>query len=192
MSGYTLIIGLLLLASDVRGNQGVMYYLRKLFFSGSRLCQGMLLSFLLSGFLQEGTQQQTSFQGTIWLSGCPCWIEGDPVLGGCCRSHGPYKVGPSSATTPIKGSLIHDGGTSNAPSTLQDNPVELGQHSCCPLPRPSGGIACYKQGFRLSKTSHDLDEAVLDFLSKHLAPQTTSGYGYAFRKFWTFLCAATG
>ena len=27
--------------SDVRGVQGVMYYLRKLFFSGSRLCQGI-------------------------------------------------------------------------------------------------------------------------------------------------------
>ena len=23
----------------------------------------------------------------------------DPVLGGCCRRHGPYRVGPSSATT---------------------------------------------------------------------------------------------
>ena len=44
-----------------------MCYLRKLFFYGSRLCQGMLLSFLLGGFLQEGTQQQTSFQGTFWL-----------------------------------------------------------------------------------------------------------------------------
>ena len=47
-------------------------YLRKLFFSGSRLCLRMLLSFLLSG----GTQQKTSFQDTIWLSGCPCWTGG--------------------------------------------------------------------------------------------------------------------
>ena len=49
----------------------------------------------------------------------------DPVLGGCCRRHGPYRVGPSSATTLKKGSLTqnnqsvifatrHDGGTSNA------------------------------------------------------------------------------
>ena len=30
--------------------------------------------------------------------------------------------------------------------------------------RASGDIACYKQEFRLSKTSHGLDEAVLDFL----------------------------
>ena len=56
--------------------QGVMCYLRKLFFSGSRLCQGMFLSFLLSDFLQEGTQQRTSFQGSIWLSGYPCWTGG--------------------------------------------------------------------------------------------------------------------
>ena len=36
--------------------------------------------------------------------------------GDCCRSHGPYYVGPSSATTPKKGSLTHGGGTSNAAS----------------------------------------------------------------------------
>ena len=142
----------------------------------------MLLSFLLCGFLQEGTQQQTSFQGTIWLSGYPCWTGGcsspfwifsvfnqvDPVLGGCCRSHGPYKVGPSSATTPKKGSLTHDGGTSNAASSLQDFPGDSGQQSCCPLPGASGGIACYKQEFGLSKTGHGLDDAVLDLLPKHL------------------------
>ena len=32
----------------------------------------------------------------------------------------------------------------------------------------SGGFACYRQEFGLSKTSHDLDDAVLDLLSKHL------------------------
>ena len=32
----------------------------------------------------------------------------------------------------------------------------------------SGGIACYKQEFGLSKTSHGLDDAVLDLLPKHL------------------------
>ena len=37
-----------------------------------------------------------------------------------------------------------------------------------------------------------LDEAVLDSLLRHLAPQTASRYGYTFRKFRTFLCAATG
>ena len=115
VSGYTLIIGLLLLTSDVRGVQGVMYYLRRLFFSGSRLCHGMLLSILLSRFLQERTQQQIFFRGTIWLSGCSCWtgrcsvpfwiISGRKqtrlilILGGCCRRHCPYKVGPSSSTT---------------------------------------------------------------------------------------------
>ena len=31
-----------------------------------------------------------------------------------------------------------------------------------------GGIACYKQEFGLSKTSHGLDDAVLDLLPKHL------------------------
>ena len=154
----------------------------------------------MGGFLQEGTQQQTSFQGTIWLSGYPCWTRGfsspfwifsvfnqvDPVLGGCCRSHGPYKVGPSSATTPKKGPLTHDGGTSNAASSLQDNPGDSGQHSCCPLPRSSGGTACYRQEFTLSNSNHDLDEADLDFLSQHLASQTASGYGYSFRRFRLF------
>ena len=38
----------------------------------------------------------------------------------------------------------------------------------------------------LSKSSHDLDEADLDFLSKHLAPQTASGYGYTFKNFRLF------
>ena len=47
-----------------------MCYLRKLFFSGIGLCQGMFLSFLLSGFLQEGTQQWTPFQGSIWSCAC--------------------------------------------------------------------------------------------------------------------------
>ena len=79
-----------------------------------------------------------------------------------------------------------DGQTSNAASTLQDNPGDSGQHSCCPLPRSSGGTACYRQEFRLSKTSHDLDEADLDFLSKNLASQAASGYGYTFRKFRLF------
>ena len=32
----------------------------------------------------------------------------------------------------------------------------------------SCGIACYRQEFGLSKTSHGLDDAVLDLLSKHL------------------------
>ena len=32
----------------------------------------------------------------------------------------------------------------------------------------SGGIACYKQEFGLSKTSHGLDGAVLDLFPKHL------------------------
>ena len=74
----------------------------------------------------------------------------------------------------------HDGGTSNAASTLQDNPRDSGQHSCCPLPRSSGSSACYRQEFRLSKTSLDLAGADLDFLPEHLAPQSASGYGYTF------------
>ena len=32
----------------------------------------------------------------------------------------------------------------------------------------SGGIACYKQEFGVSKTNHGLDDAVLDLLPKHL------------------------
>ena len=57
--------------------------------------------------------------------------------------------------------------------TLVNNPVVLYLGA-------SGGIACYKQEFGLSKTSHDLDDAVLDSLSKHLALQTASGYRCTF------------
>ena len=45
--------------------------------------------------------------------------------------------------------------------TLVNNPVVLYLEA-------SGGIACYRQEFGLSKTSHGLDDAVLDLLSKHL------------------------
>ena len=34
--------------------------------------------------------------------------------------------------------------------------------------RASGGIACYRQEFGLSKTNHGLDDAVLGLLPKHL------------------------
>ena len=34
--------------------------------------------------------------------------------------------------------------------------------------RISGGIACYKQEFGLSKTGHGLDDVVLDLVPKHL------------------------
>ena len=74
----------------------------------------------------------------------------------------------------------HEGKTSNPASTTQDNPGISGQHSCCPLPRSSGSSVCYRQEFRLSKTSLDLAGADLDFLPEHLAPQSASGYGYTF------------
>ena len=41
LSWYTLFTGLLLPTPGVRETQGVAFYLRKFFFSGSRLCQGM-------------------------------------------------------------------------------------------------------------------------------------------------------
>ena len=81
----------------------------------------------------------------------------------------------------------HDGGTSNAASSLQDNSGDSGQHSCCTLPRSSGGTASFRQEFSLSNSNHDLDEADMDFLSHHLASQTASGYGYTFRRF-RFFC----
>ena len=80
----------------------------------------------------------------------------------------------------------HDGGTTHGAPTLQNNPAKSRQHSCLTLPGSSGGAACYRQEFSLSKSNHDLDEADLEFLSKHLAPQTASGYGYIFRKFRLF------
>ena len=78
------------------------------------------------------TQQQTSLQGTVWLSGYSCWTEGcskpflDPFqlqpcyacTGGFCRSYGPYYIGSSSASTSSRGFLSHDDGISNAASSL--------------------------------------------------------------------------
>ena len=45
--------------------------------------------------------------------------------------------------------------------TLVINPVVL-------YLKASGGIACYKQEFGLSKINHGLDDVVLGFLPKHL------------------------
>ena len=91
------------------------------------------------------------------------------------------------ANGPVVGAASgYDGGTSYDTSTLQNNLANSRQHSSHSLPGSSGGTACYRQEFSLSKSNHDLDEADLDFLSKHLAPQTASGYGYVFRKFRLF------
>ena len=79
-----------------------------------------------------------------------------------------------------------DGGTSDVAATLQNYPANARRQSCRSLPGSSSGTACYRQEFSLSKPSHDLDEVDLDFLSKHLAPQTASGYGYIFKKFRLF------
>ena len=65
-------------------------------------------------------QSEEGVQGYLWVSSV--FNQVDPVLGGCCKSHGPYIVGPSSATTPKRGSLTHDGATSNAASSPQDSP----------------------------------------------------------------------
>ena len=79
-----------------------------------------------------------------------------------------------------------DGGTSDVAATLQNYPANARRQPCRSLPGSFGGTACYRQEFSLSKSNHDLDEADLDFLSKHLAPQTASGYGYIFKKFRLF------
>ena len=104
---------------------------------------------------------------------------------------GPEDQGNSSLPTVAHSVVVgdasgHDGGTSNAASTLQEHPTNTGRNPCLSLPGPSSGTASYRQEFSLSKSSHDLDEADLDFLSKHLAPQTASGYGYIVRKFRIF------
>ena len=100
--------------------------------------------------------------------------QGDPYL-------------PTVAHSTVVGVVTgDDGGTSHVAATLQNHPANSRRHSDLSLPGSSGGTACYRQEFSLSKSSHDLDEADLDFLSKHLAPQTASGYGYTFRKFRLF------
>ena len=119
--------------------------------------------------------------GSCDLSVSPC---SSPAKGGQ-EDKGPKDQGNPNLSSVAHSTVVgvaagHDGGTSNAASTLQDNPGDSGQHSCCPLPRSSGSSACYRQEFRLSKTSLDLAVADLDFLPEHLAPQSASGYGYTF------------
>ena len=63
-----------------------------------------------------------------------------------------------------------DGGTSDVAAPLQNYHANAKRQSCRSLPGSSGGTACYRQEFSLSKSSYDLDDADLDFLSKHLAP----------------------
>ena len=63
----------------------------------------------------------------------------------------------------------YDGGASDAAPSLQVSPGDSGKLSCGSLPGPSGGSSSYRQEFCLSKAGHDLDEADLDFLLKHLA-----------------------
>ena len=104
---------------------------------------------------------------------------------------GPEDQGNSSLPTVAHSVVVgdasgHDGGTSHVASTLQEHPTNTGRNPCLSLPGPSSGTASYRQEFSLSKSSHALDEDDLDFLSKHLAPQTASGYGYIVRKFRIF------
>ena len=94
---------------------------------------------------------------------------------------------PSVAFSPLVGSDDgDDGGAPDAAPPLQDYLGDPGQLSCEPLPGPSRGSASFRQEFCLSRADHDLDDADLDFLSKHLASQTASGYGYSFRRFRLF------
>ena len=124
-----------------------------------------------TGTTSSGSGRSALPMGSCHLPVSPC---SSPAKGGQedqgSEDQGDPGVSPVAHSSVVGTAAGHDGGTSNAASTLQDNPGDSGQHSCCPLPRSSGGSACYRQEFRLSKTSHDLDEAVLDSLSKHLAP----------------------
>ena len=72
---------------------------------------------------------------------------------------------PTVAYSPVVGpDAGHDGGAPDDAATLQDTPVDLGQHSCDPLPQSSGGSTSFRQEFSLSRNGHDLDDDDLDFL----------------------------
>ena len=93
---------------------------------------------------------------------------------------GPDNQGDLSVSLVAHSSVVEsvagpDGGASDVASILQDNSENSGQLPCRSLPGPSGGSTSYRQEFCLSKAGHDLDEADLDFLSKHLVSQTASG-----------------
>ena len=107
--------------------------------------------------------------GSCDLSVFPC---SSPAKGGQ-EDKGPKDQGNPGLSSVAHSTVVgvaagHDGGTSNAVSSLQDIPGDSGQQSSCPLPRASGDMACNNQEFGLSKTSHGLDDAVLDLLPKHL------------------------
>ena len=91
------------------------------------------------------------------------------------------------ANSTVVGSSVRDvGGTSHGASILQvniDNPRPEGNQT---ISRPVGGFTCFRQEFILSNSSTDLNQADLDFLANHLAPNTAAGYGYVFRKFRVF------
>ena len=91
---------------------------------------------------------------------------------------------PTVAYSPVVGpDAGYDGRAPDDAATLQDDPQDLGQLSCDPIPRSSGGSTSFRQEFSLSRTGHDLDDEDLEFLSKHLASQTASGYGYSIKRF---------
>lgn len=93
------------------------------------------------------------------------------------------EVAHSVVVGPVGG---HDGGASYGAPLLQNSPPDSRQLTSRALPGPLGSSARFRQEFSLSKSSHDLDADDLEFLSKHLAPETASGYGYAFQKFRSF------
>ena len=83
---------------------------------------------------------------------------------------------PSVAFGPLVG--LDDGDDGGAPheaAPLQEDCEDPGRLSSQAIPGPSGGSAHFRQEFFLSRADHDLDEADLDFLSKHLASNTASG-----------------
>ena len=94
---------------------------------------------------------------------------------------------PPVANSTVVGIAHGDGGgTSNDAATLQNYSEDARRLSGLTLPGSSGGTSCYRQEFALSNSGHDLNEDDLVFLSKHLATQTASGYGYIFKKFRLF------
>ena len=102
------------------------------------------------------------------VSSCPSPSKGDQEDKGS-KDQGDPSVSPVAHSSVVGTAAGHDGGISDAASSLQDNPGDSGQLSCGPLLRSSGGTSSYRQEFCLTKAGHDLDEADLDFLSKHLA-----------------------
>ena len=71
-------------------------------------------------------------------------------------------------------------------SSLPDGSGSSGRRSSPVLPGSSGSSSHFWWNFKRAVAGHDLDAEDIEFLSKHFADSTASGYGHAFSGFRVF------